>query len=290
MQIVYEPNFKLCFSFLQADFPNHYAQGILRYNVTSTADPSSERMNCTQENPCRVLNCQFSYYPKHLNTACTRVDQLNGTTGDPLPKFESDSVELFQNWVQMSGGMGVNGKIFKHPGVSSLTQPDEIRMDLDCHVANCSENNVCSCQYEMDIPYNKTIQMIWTNHGTGATRHHPMHLHGHSFHVLKLDYGVYNQTSGKKMLDNSDINCPSSQLCTNPSFHNKEWHGDSVPGLNLKNPPQKDTLMLPAGAYAVLRFRSDNPGKWFLHCHIEFHSMQGKIIIKNCKKKKKLVV
>ena len=283
MQRVYEPNFKLLFAYLQIDFPKHYVRGILRYNVTSTADPISKRINCTQENPCRVLNCQFSYYPEHLNTICTRVDQLNGTTGDPIPKFESDSVEFFQNWVQMPDGMGVNGKIFEHPGVSSSTQPGEIRMNLNCDVANCSDSKNCFCQYEMDIPYNKTIQMIWTNHGAGATRHHPMHLHGHSFHILKLGYGVYNHTSGKKMSDNSDINCRSSELCANASFYNEEWHGDNVPGLNLKNPPQKDTLMLPTGAYAVLRFRSDNPGKWFVHCHIEFHSMQGNTIIKNCK-------
>ena len=283
MQIVYEQNFDFLFAFLQTDFPNHYARGILRYNVTSIVDPSSKRMNCAQDNPCRLLNCQFLYYPKHLNTTCTVVDQLSGTSGDPIPEFESDSVEFFQNWVQMSGGMGVNGKLFKHPGVSSLTQPEEIRMDLNCDVENCGENKVCSCQHEMDIPYNKTIQMIWTNHGAGATRHHPIHLHGHSFHILKLGYGVYNQTSGRKISDNSDINCPSSQLCANPSFHAREWHGDSIPRLNLINPPQKDTLMLPTGAYAVVRFRSDNPGKWFVHCHIEFHSMQGKFIIRNSK-------
>ena len=107
----------------------------------------------------------------------------------------------------MSGGMGVNGKLFKHPGVSSLTQPE------NCDVENCGENKVCSCQHEMYIPYNKTIPMIWTNHGAGATRHHPIHLHGHSFHILKLGYGFYNQTSRRKISDNSDINCPSSQLC-----------------------------------------------------------------------------
>ena len=113
----------------------------------------------------------------------------------------------------MSFGMGVSGKLFKHLGVSSLTQPEEIRMDLNCDVENCGENKVCSCQHEMDIPYNKTIPMIWTNHGAGATRHHPIHLHGHSFHILKLGYGFYNQTSRRKISDNSDINCPSSQLC-----------------------------------------------------------------------------
>ena len=236
-------------------------------------------MNCAQAFPCRVLNCQFSYYPKHMHTKCTRVDQLKAAhTKEAKPSFDRDSIQLFQNWVQMGGSMGVNGILFEHPGVSSLTQPEEIRMDLNCDVANCGPGKICSCQHEIDIPYDKTIQMIWTNHGTGATRHHPIHLHGHSFYVLKLAYGVYNETTGLKIFDNYDIDCLPSGLCNDPSFTDRSWHGDSIPGLNLINPPQKDTLMIPAGAYAVVRFRSDNPGKWFVHCHIEFHAMQGRTV------------
>ena len=119
--------------------------------------------------------------------------------------------------------------------------------------------------------------MIWTNHGKGSIRHHPIHLHGHSFHVLKIGYGTYNQTTGLLLSENSDINCGNStkNYCNLPVWSKKEWGGDNISDLKLKNSPQKDTLMLPADAYAVIRFRSNNPGKWFLHCHIEFHSMQG---------------
>ena len=36
--------------------------------------------------------------------------------------------------------------------------------------------------------------------------------------------------------------------------------------------------MIQNNAYAVLRFRADNPGVWSLHCHIEFHVASGFIV------------
>ena len=127
---------------------------------------------------------------------------------------------------------------------------------------------------QLTIPKDQTIQMVWTNHGIKGIRHHPIHLHGHSFHVLKIGFGKYNQSTGQYLGENTDINCPTS-YCNQPKWKNGIDGGNNVPGLKTAKPIQKDTLMVPAGAYAVIRFRSDNPGKWFLHCHIEFHSMQG---------------
>ena len=127
----------------------------------------------------------------------------------------------------------------------------------------------------MTLPKDQTVQMIWTNHGTkGAIRHHPIHLHGHSFHVLKIGFGQYNQTNGKYLSENTDIHC-SDSFCNQPKWSNTSYGGDNIPDLKFDRSVRKDTLMVPAGAYAVIRFKTDNPGKWFLHCHIEFHSMQG---------------
>ncbi|KAF2660090.1 multicopper oxidase [Lophiostoma macrostomum CBS 122681] len=71
---------------------------------------------------------------------------------------------------------------------------------------------------------------------------HPIHLHGHDFYVLQQGTG--------------------------------EWAGD-LSGLDLDNPPRRDTATLPAGGFLVLAFESDNPGAWLMHCHIPFHISQG---------------
>ena len=39
--------------------------------------------------------------------------------------------------------------------------------------------------------------------------------------------------------------------------------------------PRKDTVVVPFGGHTVIRFTVDNPGWWFLHCHIEIHQLGG---------------
>ncbi|KAF2271885.1 uncharacterized protein EI97DRAFT_497001 [Westerdykella ornata] len=72
---------------------------------------------------------------------------------------------------------------------------------------------------------------------------HPIHLHGHDFHVLG-------------------------------SARNRTWDGD-ISTLRFSNPPRRDTAMLPSLGYLVLAFESNNPGIWLMHCHVPFHQSQG---------------
>ena len=52
--------------------------------------------------------------------------------------------------------------------------------------------------------------------------------------------------------------------------------GVPPPSLNLHGRPvRKDTVIVPAGGYAVIRFRTDNPGWWHLHCHMAHHMQSG---------------
>nr|AHD24914.1 putative laccase 1 [Flammulina velutipes] len=41
------------------------------------------------------------------------------------------------------------------------------------------------------------------------------------------------------------------------------------------NPMRRDTINVPAGGSATLRIIADNPGAWFMHCHIEWHLEVG---------------
>jgi FtsP/CotA-like multicopper oxidase with cupredoxin domain len=45
--------------------------------------------------------------------------------------------------------------------------------------------------------------------------------------------------------------------------------------LNTTDPPQKDTVNVPAGTTLVLQWQATNPGRWFFHCHIEWHAATG---------------
>lgn len=45
--------------------------------------------------------------------------------------------------------------------------------------------------------------------------------------------------------------------------------------LNLKDPVEKDTVNVPAKEELVLQWLANNPGRWFYHCHIEWHLAAG---------------
>ncbi|KAI9483639.1 MAG: multicopper oxidase-domain-containing protein [Benjaminiella poitrasii] len=85
------------------------------------------------------------------------------------------------------------------------------------------------------------VQVIVNNLDAGA---HPFHLHGHVFQMVGRGDGVYTG-------DGSVV----------------EWF--------LNNPARRDTILVPAETFVLIRFRADNPGAWFFHCHIEWHLESG---------------
>ena len=55
----------------------------------------------------------------------------------------------------------------------------------------------------------------------------------------------------------------------------------NVPGIELLKPVRKDTIIVPSGGYVITRIKADNPGVWFLHCHIELHENDGMAMLFN---------
>lgn len=74
---------------------------------------------------------------------------------------------------------------------------------------------------------------------------HPIHLHGHDFHILARGYGTY----------------------------------DSSVELNLVNPPRRDVAFMPGdgptgqGGFLVLAFYTDNPGAWLMVSLLLFYKL-----------------
>ncbi|KAF5360195.1 hypothetical protein D9758_011376 [Tetrapyrgos nigripes] len=89
------------------------------------------------------------------------------------------------------------------------------------------------------LPRNKTIEVRLFGNNAPSGPH-PFHLHGHSFDVVK-------------------------------SADSDEW--------NFKNPPRRDTTSVAGANLTVIRFNTDNPGPWFLHCHIDFHLDFGLAVV-----------
>ncbi|KAL8036713.1 hypothetical protein ABFS82_12G172600 [Erythranthe guttata] len=94
------------------------------------------------------------------------------------------------------------------------------------------------------VPYNTTIQVVLQDTGIIAPENHPIHLHGFNFFVVGRGLGNFNSKTDPKQ-------------------------------FNLVDPVERNTIGVPSGGWVAIRFLADNPGVWFMHCHLEVHTTWG---------------
>ncbi|KAF1894819.1 hypothetical protein Lal_00028262 [Lupinus albus] len=94
------------------------------------------------------------------------------------------------------------------------------------------------------LAYNSTVQLVLQDTGMIAPENHPIHLHGFNFFVVGSGQGNFNSKNDTKR-------------------------------FNLVDPVERNTVGVPAGGWTAIRFRADNPGVWFMHCHLEIHTTWG---------------
>ncbi|XP_031276156.1 laccase-4-like [Pistacia vera] len=94
------------------------------------------------------------------------------------------------------------------------------------------------------LAYNSTVQLVLQDTGIIAPENHPVHLHGFNFFAVGKGLGNYNPKTDQKK-------------------------------FNLVDPVERNTIGVPSGGWVAIRFRADNPGVWFMHCHLEVHTTWG---------------
>ncbi|QRV76916.1 Multicopper oxidase [Ceratobasidium sp. AG-Ba] len=115
-------------------------------------------------------------------------------------------------------------------------QPVLYRLSQGLAVNN---SNVMSVTY----PEAGAVDLIINNLDTGID--HPYHLHGMSFWIVGEGSGLLTMAAAETLT------------------------------YNTTNPIKRDTHIIPANSWAVLRFEATNPGVWFMHCHIDWHLAEG---------------
>ncbi|GER50356.1 laccase [Striga asiatica] len=94
------------------------------------------------------------------------------------------------------------------------------------------------------IKFNSTVELVVQDTNLLTVESHPFHLHGYNFFVLGMGIGNFDPVNDPKK-------------------------------YNLVDPPERNTVSVPTGGWAAIRFRADNPGVWFFHCHLEVHTGWG---------------
>ncbi|CAK7323635.1 unnamed protein product [Dovyalis caffra] len=103
------------------------------------------------------------------------------------------------------------------------------------------------------LNYGEAVEIVFQGTNLSVEMNHPLHLHGYSFFLVGRGKGNFNNEIDPK-------------------------------SYNLIDPPEINTVALPKSGWIAIRFIADNPGVWFLHCHLERHSSWGMatvLIVKN---------
>ena len=102
----------------------------------------------------------------------------------------------------------------------------------------------------MIADYGQLVEIVINNYDTGA---HVIHIHGHAPQLVARVSGVVDD----------DGNITMQAL----------YDGDD--SAFPKTPIRRDSWVLAAAGYTVIRFIADNPGVWIIHCHMEWHVDAG---------------
>ncbi|XP_022143936.1 laccase-11 [Momordica charantia] len=134
---------------------------------------------------------------------------------------------------------------FKIPGVFTTDFPDRPAVPFNYTGVPLTANLGTSLGTRLSkLAFNSTVELVLQDTNLLTVESHPFHLHGFNFFVVGTGIGNFDPK-----------NDPSK--------------------YNLIDPPERNTVGVPTGGWAAIRFRADNPGVWFMHCHLELHTMWG---------------
>ncbi|VDI51283.1 iron transport multicopper oxidase, partial [Mytilus galloprovincialis] len=235
-----------------------------------------------------VLNCPFLTYPKNTDFTCIPISDLKSKKHIDNDAFSSEHIPKtnekllhFLNFGFPNGHSSINGHIYHSPTVAPLTQPSE----TDTNCGKCDDETTCKCSYSLPLSSGSEVIMVLMVLGQGATISHPVHMHGHTFEVLKMVFPTV--TNNDQFVFTEDIQCSealtnSQSQCNNAKWKNKSWNDfKNIPGIKLKYPLRKDTIVVPYGGYVIIRIEARNPGVWLMHCHIDKHMIEGMAVMLN---------
>ncbi|KAM7475318.1 hypothetical protein LguiB_022561 [Lonicera macranthoides] len=113
------------------------------------------------------------------------------------------------------------------------------------HVDPLSENmNTEFGTKLLAVPYGTRLELVLQDTAFLNLENHPIHVHGHNFYVVGRGFGNFKADK-------------------DPSRY------------NVVDPPERNTVAVPSGGWAAIRLIADNPGVWYIHCHLEGHTTWG---------------
>ncbi|KAK9193409.1 hypothetical protein WN944_004106 [Citrus x changshan-huyou] len=248
----------------QIPFDNTTTRGIVVYDGATTANPLMPVLPAFNDNP--TAHRFYSNLtglkggPQWVPVPLQVDEHMFVTVGLGLDRCPANATCQGVNGQRNSASM--NNHSFQPPTSLSLLQafffnvggiftpdfPDNPPLIFD--FTNTALSNDSSLLFApkrtsvKPLKFNSTVEMILQNTALVVLENHPMHVHGFDFHVLAQGFGNFDAARDRQK-------------------------------FNLVNPQRRNTIAVPVGGWAVIRFRANNPGVWFMHCHLDVHLPWG---------------
>ncbi|XP_063821940.1 uncharacterized protein LOC135071964 [Ostrinia nubilalis] len=161
---------------------------------------------------------------------------------DAIPKkpFYPASLALKE-----SGVVQINGKSFLYPNSPMLLYPRDVKADFTCKVGEEAKNQEPQCVLTME-PEGEMLELALVNEGFGSNDSYTFHMHGLSAQIV----ATWQSPDGKPI--------------SREEF--EKLMEDQKVVRNIRNPPVKDTFVVPNKGYTIVRIRADQAGSWLLEC------------------------
>lgn len=245
-----------------------HQQAVLAYEGANADSPDEPRPDYGSSsragkllNPMQVVGANYSANPL---VRVTDLDNLDTSYhGDiSLPPNRTLYVGLAFRFYDELAAPGPypqnNGVTFEYPAVPFILQRYvEAGSRAVCTMADAHRHCIgtyCSCPLTERVPLGALVEVVLVDESTDRQQDHPYHIHGTNFHV------VAEATVGANvsLADVRDLN-----------------ERGGISKRLTAAAPLKDTVTVPSQGYAVIRFRANNPGFWFFHCHVSNHVHLG---------------
>ncbi|XP_013389794.1 laccase isoform X2 [Lingula anatina] len=231
-------------------FLAHVALGVIRYDGAADEYPTEDR--------------KANRLGKYLNPTLSEPWNPIATHG---PDFDilMDELENFKN--ENFTDENVDAKYYLEPFFIfySYLPRDPENHDIDSawfcnhstvNTTNCGDD-LCKCTHMVEFKLNQVVEMVLINEGKPIPVEHALHLHGAYFRVLGVGK-LESSTSVEEI---------------------KTLHEEGNLRYKLISPSYRDTVIVPDNGYAIIRFRTDNPGVWLFHCHFNVHLNLGQAML-----------
>ncbi|KAF8141343.1 laccase [Boletus edulis] len=222
-----------------------------RYSVVVTANQpvgnywirSSSNLNATFEGGQNMAILRYEGAPEQDPVSAPGPYELVFDEGNLHPLIDPGAPgvpEIGKADISLQIAPGFNQGYFTFGNTSYVNPPVPVLLQILSGARHPSEFLPKGSVYE--LPRNKVIEISFPNATVAPGFPHPIHLHGHRFDVVRVA-------------------------------------GSNV--TNFVNPVRRDVVSIGSSTTdnVTIRFVTDNPGPWFLHCHIDWHFNHGFAVV-----------